>query len=95
MGASADPTDADGADPAGPNAPASGRRRGGLVGRIGNAGVHGRANLDGHRANTAGRLYLQVNDDVLTDNQGNFRGSVIVERRREEGTRVRARALTD
>lgn len=79
----ANPTDANGADPAGPNAPLPGAGAGGLVGRIGNtqAFMVG-ANLEGHRANTAGRLYLQVNDDLLTDNQGNFRGTVIVERRR-------------
>jgi len=79
----ANPTDANGGDPAGPNAPLPGGGAGGLVGRIGNTQVFMvGANLDGHRANTAGRLYLQVNDDMLTDNQGNFRGTVIVERRR-------------
>jgi hypothetical protein len=79
----AKPVDANGFDPAGPNTPLPGAGAGGLIGRIGNtpAFMVG-ANLNGHRANTAGRLYLQVNDDLLSDNQGNFRGTIIVERRR-------------
>ncbi len=70
-------------DPAGSNAPLPGAGAGALIGRIGNtqAFMVG-TNLDGHRANTAGRLFLMVNDDVLTDNQGNFRATIIVERRR-------------
>jgi len=40
------------------------------------------ANLDSHRANAAGRLYLMVNDDMVTDNRGSFTATVIVERRR-------------
>jgi len=77
------PVDANGSDPAGPNNPVPGAGAGGLVGRIGNTQAFmAGANLEGHRANTAGRLYLQVNDDLLTDNQGNFRATVIVERRR-------------
>jgi Ca2+-binding EF-hand superfamily protein len=76
-------TEANGADPAGPNAPLPGAGAGGLIGRIGNSQVFMvGANLDGHRANTAGRLFLQVNDDLLTDNQGSFRTTVTVERRR-------------
>lgn len=77
------PTDPNGADPAGPNAPLPGAGAGGLIGRVGNtqAFMVG-ATLDGHRVPTAGRLYLMVNDDLLTDNQGNFRSTVIVERRR-------------
>ena len=65
------------------NAPVPGAGAGALIGRIGDtqAFLVG-TNLDGHRANTAGRLFLMVNDDVLTDNQGNFRATIIVERRR-------------
>jgi Ca2+-binding EF-hand superfamily protein len=76
-------TDPNGTGSAPASYPVPGAGQGGLIGRIGNtqAFMVG-ANLDGHRANTAGRLYLQVNDDVLTDNQGTFRGTVIVERRR-------------
>jgi hypothetical protein len=79
----ASPTEPNGGDPAGPGAPLPGAAAGGLIGRIGNtqAFMVG-ANLQGHLANTAGRLFLMVNDDMLTDNQGNFRASVIVERRR-------------
>jgi Ca2+-binding EF-hand superfamily protein len=39
------------------------------------------ASLDSHRANRPGRLYLGVNDDVLTDNSGQFRATVSIVRR--------------
>jgi Ca2+-binding EF-hand superfamily protein len=76
-------TDPNGASPAGNNYPLPGVGEGALLGRIGNtqAFLVG-ANLEGYRASTAGRLYLMVNDDALTDNQGSFRASVTVERRR-------------
>jgi hypothetical protein len=37
--------------------------------------------LDNHRVTTGGRLYLGVNDDVLTDNSGEFRVNVTIVRR--------------
>ena len=75
--------DANGTPSAGGNAPLPGAGAGALIGRIGNGqaflvGV----NLDGYRVPTGGRLYLMVNDDMLTDNTGQFRASISVERRR-------------
>jgi Ca2+-binding EF-hand superfamily protein len=53
-----------------------------LIARIGNSEpfVVG-ANLDSLRAPRAGRLFLGVNDDVLTDNSGQFQASITVIRR--------------
>ena len=75
--------DANGAGTAGPNAPLPGAANGALIARIGNgAPFLVGTNLDSHRVDVAGRLYLMVNDDVVTDNQGQFRASVVMERRR-------------
>ncbi len=53
-----------------------------LVGRIANSEpfVVG-ANLNALRAPRAGRLFLSVNDDILTDNAGQFQASITVVRR--------------
>jgi len=76
-------TDPNGQGGAGGNAPLPGAGAGGLIGRIGESqAFFVGANLEGHRITSAGRLYLMVNDDVLDDNQGQFRAQVIVERRR-------------
>jgi hypothetical protein len=75
--------DANGAAIAGSNAPLPGAGNGALVARIGNGEVFlVGTNLDSHRVGVAGRLYLAVNDDIVTDNQGQFRASVVIERRR-------------
>ena len=76
-------TDPNGTGSAPANYPVPGAGEGGLIGRIGNtqAFMVG-ANLDSHRANAAGRLYLMVNDDMVSDNRGSFNATVIVERRR-------------
>ena len=68
--------------PATPAAPMPGRDIGGLVARIGNGPAFFVGdNLSAHRAEGTGRLYLRVNDDVLTDNRGEFRATVTVTRR--------------
>jgi len=55
---------------------------GALVGRIGGgAPFEVGATLTNFRAATAGRLLLRVNDDVMTDNSGQFSATVTVTRR--------------
>jgi hypothetical protein len=71
-----------GAGPATAGAPLPGRNIGGLVGRIGNGPAFFVGdNLSAYRAEGTGRLYLRVNDDVLTDNRGQFRATITVTRR--------------
>jgi hypothetical protein len=56
---------------------------GALLGRIGTGGhpfLIG-AGVDSMRADAVGRIYLGVNDDVLTDNSGQFRAVVSIVRR--------------
>jgi hypothetical protein len=55
---------------------------GALIGRIGDGPLFfvGET-MEGYRAQTAGRLFLRVNDDILTDNQGEFRAVITVTRR--------------
>jgi hypothetical protein len=55
---------------------------GALIGRVANgqAFLIGRG-LDGMRITTNGRLYLGTNDDILSDNDGQFRAVVTVTRR--------------
>jgi len=54
---------------------------GALIGRIGNAApFFVGAQVDAIRVQRAGRLYLGTNDDVLNDNQGDFRVTVTVSR---------------
>ena len=63
-------------------APLPARDIGGLVGRIGNGpAFFVGGNLSAYRAEGTGRLYLRVNDDVLTDNRGEFRTTITVTRR--------------
>lgn len=77
------PIDANGTSSAGPNSPLPGAGAGALIGKVANSEVFlVGANLEGHRVTASGRLFLQVNDDVLTDNQGQFRTSVVIERPR-------------
>jgi len=84
---------ASGRTAAAPAAGAAGRRAtaaapmpdveiGALVGRIADGPVFkvGDA-LAGYRAPADGRLFLRVNDDVLTDNRGEFRAVIAVTRR--------------
>ena len=55
---------------------------GALVGRIADGPVFKVGDtLTGYRAPVAGRLFLRVNDDVLTDNRGEFRAAIAVSRR--------------
>ena len=55
---------------------------GALVGRIGDGRVFFVGDtMTGYRAQTAGGLFLRVNDDVLTDNRGEFRAQIAVTRR--------------
>jgi len=55
---------------------------GALIGRVGNGQpfLIGRG-LESMRITTAGRLYLGTNDDILTDNDGQFRAVVTITRR--------------
>jgi Ca2+-binding EF-hand superfamily protein len=68
--------------PATPAAPMPHLDIGTLIARIGNGEpfVVG-ANLDSLRVPRAGRLFLGVNDDVLTDNSGQFQASITIVRR--------------
>lgn len=77
-GAVAPPTGAKG--PATPNAPVPGQAIGALVARIGDGPAFLAAVGGTIRAERTGRLFLGVNDDVLTDNSGAFRVSVGVRR---------------
>ncbi len=77
----ADPNGATGR-PATPAAPIPYQDIGALVGKIGDGAPFAvGASLANFRAATGGRLRLRVNDDMLTDNRGQFRATVTVTRR--------------
>jgi hypothetical protein len=59
--------------PANPNRPMGNRNAAALIGRIGNDLFFIGDETGPIRVRTSGRLQLGVNDDVLTDNSGNFR----------------------
>ena len=59
--------------PSNPNRPMGNRNAAALIGKIGNDMFYIGDETGPVRMRTAGRLYLGVNDDVLTDNSGNFR----------------------
>ncbi len=63
-----------------PDAPLPQQPAGALIGRIGNSlpfFIGGRASVV---APATGRLFLALNDDVVADNKGEFRVSVLIER---------------
>lgn len=63
-------------------APMPDREIGALVGRIGGGpAFFVGAEISAYRVEGAGRLYLRVNDDILTDNRGQFRATITVTRR--------------
>ena len=59
--------------PSNPNRPMGNRNAAALIGKIGNDMFFIGDETGPVRIRAAGRLYLGVNDDVLTDNSGNFR----------------------
>ena len=59
--------------PSNPNRPMGNRNAAALIGKIGNDMFFIGDETGPVRMRSAGRLYLGVNDDVLTDNSGNFR----------------------
>ena len=59
--------------PSNPNRPMGNRNAAALIGKIGNDMFFIGDDTGPVRMRAAGRLYLGVNDDVLTDNSGNFR----------------------
>ena len=59
--------------PSNPNRPMGNRNAAALIGKIGNDMFFIGDETGPVRIRTSGRLYLGVNDDVLTDNSGNFR----------------------
>ena len=59
--------------PSNPNRPLGNRNAAALIGKIGNDMFFIGDDTGPIRVRTSGRLYLGVNDDVLTDNSGNFR----------------------
>jgi hypothetical protein len=59
--------------PANPNRPMGNRNAAALIGKIGNDLFFIGDETGPIRVRSTGRLYLGVNDDVLTDNSGNFR----------------------
>jgi hypothetical protein len=59
--------------PSNPNRPMGNRNAAALIGKIGTDMFFIGDETGPVRMRTAGRLYLGVNDDVLTDNSGNFR----------------------
>lgn len=59
--------------PANPNRPMGNRNAAALIGKIGNDMFFIGDDTGAIRVRNSGRLYLGVNDDVLTDNSGNFR----------------------
>lgn len=59
--------------PPNPNRPMGNRNAAALIGKIGNDLFFIGDDTDAIRVRNSGRLYLGVNDDVLTDNSGNFR----------------------
>lgn len=58
--------------PSNPNRPLGNRNAAALIGKIGNDLFFIGDETGPVRVRTSGRLYLGVNDDVLTDNSGNF-----------------------
>ena len=59
--------------PSNPNRPMGNRNAAALIGRIGNDMFFIGEDTGPVRMRSSGRLYLGINDDVLTDNSGNFR----------------------
>lgn len=59
--------------PSNPNRPMGNRNAAALIGRIGNDLFFIGDESGPMRMRSSGRLFLGVNDDVLTDNSGNFR----------------------
>jgi hypothetical protein len=59
--------------PSNPNRPMGNRNAAALIGKIGNDMFFIGDDTGAIRVRNSGRLYLGVNDDVLTDNTGNFR----------------------
>jgi hypothetical protein len=59
--------------PSNPNRPMGNRNAAALIGRIGNDMFFIGDETGPVRVRSAGRLFLGINDDVLTDNSGNFR----------------------
>ena len=59
--------------PSNPNRPMGNRNAAALIGKIGNDMFFIGDETGPVRVRNSGRLYLGVNDDVLTDNSGNFR----------------------
>ena len=59
--------------PSNPNRPMGNRNAAALIGKIGNDLFFIGDDTGAIRIRNSGRLYLGVNDDVLTDNTGNFR----------------------
>lgn len=59
--------------PNNPNRPLGNRSAAALIGKIGNDMFFIGGETGPMRMRSGGRLYLGVNDDVLTDNSGNFR----------------------
>ena len=59
--------------PSNPNRPMGNRNAAALIGKIGNDMFFIGDETGPVRMRSSGRLYLGVNDDVLTDNSGNFR----------------------
>lgn len=59
--------------PSNPNRPMGNRNAAALIGKIGNDMFFVGDETGPIRMRSAGRLFLGVNDDVLTDNSGNFR----------------------
>jgi len=59
--------------PSNPNRPMGNRNAAALIGKIGNDMFFIGDDAGPIRMRSSGRLYLGINDDVLTDNSGNFR----------------------
>ena len=59
--------------PSNPNRPMGNRNAAALIGKIGNDMFFIGDDVGAIRMRSSGRLYLGINDDVLTDNSGNFR----------------------
>jgi hypothetical protein len=59
--------------PSNPNRPMGNRNAAALIGKIGNDMFFIGEETGPIRMRSGGRLYLGINDDVLTDNSGNFR----------------------
>ena len=59
--------------PSNPNRPMGNRNAAALIGKIGNDMFFIGDETGPIRVRNSGRLYLGINDDVLTDNTGNFR----------------------